>query len=163
MRQLPFVCGAALALALTHAPTAAHAQGYGAAGCGLGALLIGSKPGIVQVFAATTNALFFNQTFGITTGTLGCGAGAIGGVASAKTYVETNRQAFAKDVARGQGETIANLSQLGGCADTDAVGARLQASFKVVFPSARASDVEVSAAAIEVLRTDPALACAKLI
>ena len=39
---------------------------YGLAGCGLGSMLIGSKPGIVQIFASTTNGSFGTQTFGIT-------------------------------------------------------------------------------------------------
>src|SRR5512140_2830210 len=140
----------------------AKADGYGAAGCGLGAMLIGSKPGIVQIFAATTNGIFANQTFGITSGTLGCGAPAAS-VASAKSYVETNRQAFAKDVARGQGETIANLSQLAGCADSSAVAAKLQANFKTVFPSSTVSDTQVSASTVDLLKSDASLQCSKLI
>jgi len=141
----------------------ARADAYGPAGCGLGAMLIGSKPGIMQIFAATTNGIFGNQTFGITSGTLGCGAAASGAVASAKSYVETNRQAFAKDVARGQGETIANLSQLAGCADTTAVAAKLQASFKTVFPTAAVSDVQVSTTTVDLLKSDASLRCSKLI
>jgi hypothetical protein len=116
-----------------------------------------------DLFAATTNGIFGNQTFGISSGTLGCGAPAAVGVASAKAYVETNRQAFAKDVARGQGETIANLSQLGGCADTTAVATKLQVNFKTVFPSATATDAQVSASAVSLLKSDASLKCTKLI
>jgi hypothetical protein len=143
--------------------TTAHADGYGPAGCGLGAMLIGSKPGIIQIFAATTNGIFGNQTFGITSGTLGCGASAAPGVASAKSYVETNRQSFAKDVARGQGETIANLSQLAGCADATAVAAKLQANFKTVFPSSSVTDTQVSTSTVNLLKADATLQCSKLI
>ena len=141
----------------------ARADGYGPAGCGLGAMLIGSKPGIMQVLAATTNGIFGNQTFGITSGTLGCGAAPAVAVSSAKSYIETNRQSFAKDVARGQGETIANLSQIAGCADTTAVAAKLQANFKTVFPSSSASDVQVSTATVDLLKSDVSLRCTKLI
>jgi hypothetical protein len=154
---------AAVSMLFVAAEGAAHADGYGPAGCGLGAMLIGNKPGIIQIFAATTNGIFANQTFGITSGTLGCGASAAPTIASAKSYVETNRQSFAKDVARGQGETIANLSQLAGCADTSAVAAKLQANFKTVFPSANVSDTQVSASTVELLKSDAALACSKLI
>jgi len=126
-------------------------------------MLIGSKPGIVQIFAATTNGLFANQTFGISSGTLGCGASPAAGVASAKSYVETNRQSFAKDVARGQGETIANLSQLSGCADQAAVAAKLQANFKTVFPSSSVTDTQVSTTTVNLLKSDASLACSKLI
>ena len=141
----------------------ARADGYGPAGCGLGAMLIGSKPGFTQVFAATTNGIFGNQTFGITSGTLGCAAPPSPGVASAKNYVETNRQSFAKDVARGQGETIANLSQLAGCADSGAVAVKLQANFKTVFPSSTVSDTQVSTSAVNLLKSDASLQCSKLI
>jgi len=43
-------------------------------GCGLGSLLWDGKANttVSQAFQATTNATFGNQTFGITTGTLGC-------------------------------------------------------------------------------------------
>jgi hypothetical protein len=141
----------------------ARADGYGPAGCGLGAMLIGSKPGIVQIFAATTNGIFGNQTFGITSGTLGCGSTPAVAVSSAKSYVETNRQSFAKDVARGQGETIANLSQIAGCADATAVAAKLQANFKTVFPTSSVSDTQVSASTVDLLKSDASLQCSKLI
>jgi hypothetical protein len=126
-------------------------------------MLIGNKPGIVQIFAATTNGISANQTFAITSGTSGCGANPTPGLSSAKSYVETNRQSFAKDVARGQGETIANLSQLAGCADSSAVAVKLQANFKTVFPSANATDAQVSATTVNLLKSDTALACTKLI
>jgi hypothetical protein len=141
----------------------ARADGYGTAGCGLGGILLGDKPGIIQIFAATTNGILGNQTFGISSGTLGCAAAPSPGMASAKSYVETNRQSFAKDVARGQGETIANLSQLAGCADQSAVAAKLQANFKTVFPTANASDTQVSASTVNLLKSDVSLRCSKLI
>ena len=59
------------------APAAISAGGYGSAGCGLGAIVFGSKPGMIQVLAATTNATFYSQTFGITTGTSECGGGVV--------------------------------------------------------------------------------------
>jgi hypothetical protein len=154
---------AAASMLFVAANGTAHADGYGPAGCGLGAMLIGSKPGIVQIFAATTNGIFGNQTFGITSGTLGCGSTPAVAVSSAKSYVETNRQSFAKDVARGQGETIANLSQIAGCADTAAVAAKLQANFKTVFPTAGVTDVQVSTSTVNLLKADASLQCSKLI
>lgn len=141
----------------------AQAQAYGPAGCGLGAMLIGNKPGFVQVFAATTNGIFGNQTFGISSGTLGCGAQPTVTVSSTKQYIQSNRQAFAKDVARGQGETVANLASLAGCSNSAEVGVKLQASYKTIFPAANVSDVQVSENAVAVLRADASLACSKLI
>ena len=44
-------------------------------GCGLGSMLWAGQSGVVpKILAATTNGTSGNQTFGITTGTLGCQA-----------------------------------------------------------------------------------------
>ncbi|MEO8705578.1 MAG: DUF3015 family protein [Kofleriaceae bacterium] len=134
---------------------------YGAAGCGLGSIVFGSKPGFMQVFAATTNGFLGSQTFGITSGTSNCAGG--GGGMAAKSFIETNREAFAKDVSRGQGETISNLASLSGCQDSKAVAANLQRNFKSIFPTANATNTEVSAAAINSLKADKQLACSSLI
>lgn len=137
-------------------------RGYGPAGCGLGSLIFEPNSGFTQIFAATTNGTFGSQTFGISSGTSNC-ADTAGGSASAKSFVETNRSALAKDIARGQGETIESLSRLGGCADARAVGASLQRNFDKVFPSAAMSDSEVGNSVVDALRSDAALACRSLI
>ena len=140
----------------------ASAGGYGAAGCGLGSIVFGNKGGIMQVLAATTNGLFGSQTFGITSGTSNC-ANTGGGAPSAQAFIETNREAFAKDVSRGSGETIDNLATLTGCTDSKAVARNLQKNFKQIFPSAKASNTEVSSAALDSLKGDKQLACSQLI
>src|SRR5438045_3839779 len=127
MRKL--IVAMALAAMFIGAGTQAKAAGYGAAGCGLGSIVLGNKGGFMQVFAATTNGTFGSQTFGITSGTSNC-ADTGGGSASAKAFIETNRPALAKDISRGSGETIQNLSTLGGCSNPAAVGATLQKNFK---------------------------------
>ncbi len=134
---------------------------YGTAGCGLGSIIIGDDPGIVQIFAATTNATSGNQTFGITSGTSNCDDTA-GGQTSAKAFVETNRVALSRDMARGRGETIASLSQLAGCADAQAVGRSLQKNFKRVFPKAGVTSSQVGSSVISILRTDKTLACSSV-
>jgi hypothetical protein len=137
-------------------------RGYGPAGCGLGSLIFEPNSGFTQIFAATTNSSFGTQTFGISSGTSNCSDTA-GGSASAQAFVETNRTALAKDIARGRGETIESLSRLGGCADAQAVGSSLQKNFDKVFPSASMSDSEVGSSVVEALRSDVTLACASLI
>ncbi|HEU4405079.1 MAG TPA: DUF3015 family protein [Polyangiaceae bacterium] len=134
---------------------------YGTAGCGLGSILFGAKPGIVQIFAATTNATSATQTFGITSGTSNC-VDAEGGANSAKAFVETNREALAKDIARGSGETISSLSSLAGCGNDKAVGAKLQKSYKKIFPNARVSSGAVGDSVITTLKSDATLACRNL-
>lgn len=137
----------------------AFAEAYGAAGCGLGSLAFGKQAGMIQVLAATTNGLFGTQTFGITTGTSNCQTAP--GVAGAKVFIEGNREALAKDISRGEGETVKNLSALAGCVDAKAVGAALQKNFQVIFPAATTPSENVVDAIIATLKT-PALACGKL-
>lgn len=134
---------------------------YGPAGCGLGSVILGNNPGFVQVFAATTNDTFGTQTFGITSGTSNC-INPTPGMASARSFSETNRAAMSKDIARGRGETIATLTTLGGCKDPAAVGASLQKNFRRVVPSAEVSDRAFGSNVVEVLASDASLTCKKL-
>ncbi|HEY1811905.1 MAG TPA: DUF3015 family protein [Kofleriaceae bacterium] len=156
------ITAATLATMVLGAGSLAEAGPYGTAGCGLGSIVFGNSPGIVQIFAATTNGTFATQTFGITSGTSNCVDGG-GGGPTAAAFIQTNRQALSKEISRGNGETIANLSTLSGCTDPNAVGASLQKNFKVIFPDATVSDTQVSSSMISVLRTDKTLGCAKLI
>jgi Protein of unknown function (DUF3015) len=142
-------------------PTAHAEDGYGTAGCGLGSILFGTKPGIVQIFAATTNGLSANQTFAITTGTSNCEDTAAS-AENTKAFVQANREAVAKDIARGSGETIASLSTLAGCSDATAVGATLQKNFKTIFPSEQVSDVTVSESVVNTLQAHAELSCRSL-
>lgn len=141
-------------------PAASH-KTYGPAGCGLGSMIFEADSGFTQIFAATTNGTSGNQTFGISSGTSNCD-GTSGGSASTKAFVQTNRVALSKDIARGRGETLASLSQLAGCGSPDAVGRTLQKNFKQIFPSAQASDAQVSDAVISVLQSSQALGCGNL-
>ena len=138
----------------------ALAAPYGAAGCGLGSVLFGSQPGFVQVVAATTNGCFGTQTFGITTGTLNCGAPAT--AAGAKVFIDANREAVAKDIARGSGETIATLTSLAGCKDARLVGATLQKNFSAIIPNEKVSNDVVSDNVLATLRADKQLACSSI-
>jgi hypothetical protein len=149
------------AAAVVSASGSAQAKSYGPAGCGLGSLIFEPNSGFTQVFAATTNGTFGSTTFGITSGTSNC-ADTGGGSASAKAFVETNRVALAKDIARGSGETIEGLSKLAGCREATAVGSSLQRRFDQIFTDASASDSEVSESVIDALRTDTSLSCSAL-
>ena len=139
----------------------AEADPYGTAGCGLGSVIFGGASGFVQVFAATTNVTFFTQTFGISSGTSNC-VNVAPSAASAKAFIETNREAMAKDISRGSGETIASLSTVAGCSDAQAVGAILQRQFKSIFPSEKVPDAAVSSAVIQTLRSHKQLRCKHL-
>jgi hypothetical protein len=131
------------------------------AGCGLGSVVLGPSPGLVQVLAATTNGTFGTQTFGITSGTSNC-VDAVAVVVATASFVEANREVLAKDIARGSGETIESLSSIAGCANAKAVGQTLQGQFDAIFPSNQVTDVEVSGKVVSILRSDSSLACNKL-
>jgi hypothetical protein len=152
-----------IAVAFLAVATTASAQGlkgtgsYGTAGCGLGSLVFGNQAGGVQILAATTNGTFASQTFGITTGTSNCGAGLI--AQGTKNFVEANRETLAKDMSRGQGETIGALTVMAGCSDSRQVGAALQSNFDKIFPSAQATSDDVAKALLETLKADKALGC----
>ena len=137
------------------------ARAYGTAGCGLGSMIFGSKPGIIQIFAATTNGTFGTQTFGITSGTSNCVDSEEPMVGTA-SFIQTNREILAKDISRGSGETIVTLSTLAGCRDSRTVGRTLQSRFQVIFPRPHVSDQEVSNRVIGILRSERSLGCGKL-
>jgi hypothetical protein len=142
-------------------PAASGEVKYGNAGCGLGSIFFGPGTGFTQLLAATTNGSSGTQSFGITSGTSNCDASAPS-VKSAKVFVQTNRVALAKDIARGKGETINGLAELAACRDSSAVGTKLQKQFKTIFPNAQASDEQVSDSVVDALKNDPSLACANL-
>ena len=155
----------ALALAALLVSSPAFAQGikgsgtYGTAGCGLGSLAFGNQAGAIQILASTTNSLFGNQTFGITTGTSNCGPGLV--AQGTKNFVEANREVLAKDISRGEGEAIGALTLINQCQDSHAVGAALQKSFATIFPSENATSDEVTEAILRTLHADESLGCAK--
>ena len=131
MKSLFLKLSALLTLSIIFS-TYALAGGYGTAGCGLGSLVFGDKEGMVQILAATTNVTFGSQTFGITSGTSNCD-GTKGGESSSRVFIETNREAIAKDIAKGQGETLSSLTSLAGCTHAVILLLTLQQSFYTIF------------------------------
>ena len=134
---------------------------YGSAGCGLGSLLFEPSESFMQVFAATTNGLFGTQTFGITSGTSNCGNSS-DSAQNVESFIVANRTALAVEAARGRGETISTLSAMAACSDDAALGRTLQGNFKTIFPSATATDQEVSHNVVTLMRKDSALGCSSL-
>ena len=167
MKMTSFFALAALstfALSASAADPAAKLGGvtkFGTAGCGLGSIILGDKKGIMQIFAATTNSTFASQTFGITSGTSNCDDGGTN-LQTAKGFVEANREALAKDIARGNGESLAALATIGGCSNTRTVGAALQKNYSSIFTSADTSNAAVSDRVVSSMKSDASLSCARL-
>ena len=90
-------------------------------GCGVGTMIFDGKSGpVFQVLAVTTNGTFGNQTFGITSGTLGCDQdGVIKHEAAVTSFVASNMEKLAGDMAAGEGETLASLAELMEVAEAD--------------------------------------------
>lgn len=89
-------------------------QGYGMAGCGLGSILFGEHPGGVQILASTTNEIYYNNSFAVTSGTSNCDPDEAQELA-VQIFIESNRTPMENDVARGGGETLSAFFDVAGC------------------------------------------------
>ncbi len=118
-KQLIVFTLAALSLsAISAEEKPAWAPGYGMAGCGFGSLLLGDKPGIIQIFAATTNGIYGNQTFAITSGTSNCTGGSSSADAKIRQqeiFVQVNYKSLQQEMAAGRGEKLGAFAGLLGC------------------------------------------------
>lgn len=123
---------------------------YGMAGCGLGSVLMGKHGN--QIFAATTNGTSYNQTFGISLGTLNCvDAANTKLTARLDQFVLSNKVALANDIARGEGETLAGLSAILSCSDSIQLNKTLQGQFAEIFPSYDVTPNEITDSIITVI------------
>ena len=142
--------------------TAMAAGGHGPAGCGLGTAVVfqNADEWHEHVLAATTNGTSGNQTFGMTSGTLGCGDanGPLkNGIA---LFLDNNLDQLASDTAIGDGETLAALSELVGIdADDRAVfTAELKANFDAIFVSNNTTSGEAYDALVKIMSQNTRLA-----
>ncbi|MCM2265814.1 MAG: DUF3015 domain-containing protein [Desulfuromonadales bacterium] len=126
-------------LLLAVAAPALAGQGASNTGCGLGTVLWGNESDgsvISQSLQATTNGTFGNQTFGITSGTLGCDQPAnLVKNDRLLAFTADNLDLLARDIASGQGETLATVAELLDVpsADQPAFNTALQANFDKIF------------------------------
>ena len=95
-----------LAIALLATTSSAFADND--VGCGLGTMVWAGQSGVApKILAATTNGTSGNQTFGITSGTLGCQAdGVITSKARLSMFMGTNSERLARDMSAGHGESL---------------------------------------------------------
>jgi hypothetical protein len=101
---------------------------------------------IPQVLAATTNGLFGNQTFGITTGTSGCDpngrvTGGTGRMLFA--FLENNMEQFAFDASVGQGETLVSIAGILNVDEAE-LSAKIHDNFGMLFASNNVDAVELT-------------------
>ena len=106
------------------------------AGCGLGSMIFKKNDQVSQILAATTNGTSGNQTFGISTGTLGCNKdGAMAQNEELNIFTSKNMEKLAADMSKGQGETLNTFAELKGIsADQKAqFFASVQKNFSKIF------------------------------
>lgn len=137
----------AVATLLSTLPFAQAAMADDDIGCGLGTMIFDGKSGkVVKVLGATTNGTSGNQTFGITFGTLGCdGTGTIDSRQKLAMFIDGNMDNLARDMAKGQGETLATLSEVWGIPNEDKADFNTMAkqNFAVVYRSENVTSNEV--------------------
>lgn len=120
-------------------------------GVGLGTMLfeaMGYTDTVLgQTLAATTNSSFFNQLFFITTGTGGAKPVDFVQNKPLRQYVADNLDSLARDMAAGQGESLATVAELAGIpADQRAAFySACQSRFSEVFTSENVTSDDVVA------------------
>jgi len=138
-------------------PFAAHAN---SAGCGLGSTLFDGQSGVApNVLAVTTNGISGNQTFGITTGTLGCNQNDTVS-AAADSFIKSNMERVARDMSTGNGETMDTLAALMGieAADKETFFQVSQHNFTTIYSRDDVTSTEVLSALKAVMLSDKSLA-----
>ena len=146
-----------LSLAVAAFPVAALAQDN-VGGCGVGSLIFKGQKGVApQVLALTTNGTAGNQTFGITTGTLGCSQdGMVNSNMKTAMFIDKNNDQLARDMSVGSGETLASLSHLMGIESKDQAAFNRLTKDNVarIFTSESVATEQVVASLRQVLASD---------
>lgn len=116
-------------------------------GQGLGTLIFQGQNGLIQqVLAATTNGFCGNQTFAITSGTLGARqADSLVMNEAVNRFVAENMDNLARDIAVGKGETLATLTTLVGVPEDQrgTFSADLRANFDRIYGSPDVTSTDV--------------------
>ena len=152
----------ALLATLLVAPLSALAAGANNIGsCGWGSKVFEGQSGVApQVLGATTNGTFGNQTFGITFGTSGCTQdGAVTSSWKTAAFIDGNKSKLARDMSRGNGETLDALAKVMGVADADKAHfySTAKQNFDRIFPSDQADTQAVVDGLKQVVAADARL------
>ena len=151
-----------IAAVLTLSPIGVVMAAPNNVGCGVGSIIFKGQSGVApQVLAVTTNGTLGNQTFGISSGTLGCAQdGVVDTPAMVSMFINTNLDKLAHDMAVGKGETLESLASLIGMDDADkaAFYATTKAHFAEIVPSASTNTQDVIDALHHVLAANSELA-----
>lgn len=138
-------------------------------GCGLGKIAWQNYPHAktkgAQLLIATTNGSFGTQTFGISTGTMGCtDDGRWWAEQKATMFAELNADALAQEMAQGRGEHLASMATLLGVPQQqhEAFFAMAQGRYAALASSGDLSPAFIVKTLNEGIAADPALSHAAL-
>lgn len=149
-------------LLLTGLAWAGAAAAKDSTGCGLGSMIFDGKTGVFpQILAVTTNGSSGNQTFGISSGTLGCDQnGTINSSVKLSMFTGSNMESLAQDMSRGHGESLATMADIMGIQPQDRAEfyALTQKNFARIFPSDKTTAEHVITTVKAEMAQDPALA-----
>lgn len=129
------------------------------AGCGLGSTLFKGQSGVgPNILAATTNGISGNQTFGMSTGTLGCN-GNDTVTAAVDGFIDSNMERVARDMSTGEGESLETLATLMGIQGQDKATffQVSQSNFSSIYSRDDVTSGEVLSALKSVMMSDAAL------
>lgn len=146
---------------VAYADNHAKASNGDSTGCGLGTTIWAGKTGLgPQILAVTTNGTSGNQTFGITTGTLGCNQSDVIASAEVRQFASANIDNLATDIARGEGETLASLASAMevDTHDRSLMFATLKSNFARIFPDDSVTSNDVLVSIHQVMAEDETLA-----
>lgn len=132
-----------------------QAMAIDSTGCGFGSIAWRGQSGPApQILAATTNASFGNQTFGISSGTMGCDPnGRITGGTQRIVfeYLQNNMEQYAFDAAKGEGETLETIAGMLNM-DKDTFAEKSQQNFAALFPNGDVDAIYVTNQIFEILK-----------
>lgn len=112
-------------------------------GCGLGSYLIDKQGILWNIFQYTLNNSSGTQTFGISSGTLGCKSGKVAMDSRTQEFVSSNMDALSQEIAQGKGEHLDTLAELLNIADKEAFGLALQANYNKLYTNHDAQSADV--------------------
>ncbi|MCP9468500.1 MAG: DUF3015 domain-containing protein [Nitrospira sp.] len=169
MRKLSMVAVIGLAMVAQGGIALAAGTPDTGPGCGLGKLAWQNYPHAktkgAQILMATTNGSFGTQTFGISTGTMGCtDDGRWWAEQKATMFAELNTDALAQEMAQGRGEHLASMAALLGVPQQqhEAFFAMAQGRYAAMVSSGDLSPASMVKTLNEGIAADPSLAQALL-
>jgi hypothetical protein len=132
------------------------------AGCGLAYVLFSKDQNTreIQILASTTNNSFGSQSFGITTGTMGCTEdGAVRADSRAAAYAEVNFRDLSREMAAGRGEYVTTFAALLGAKEESrpALVKFFHDQYAALIPSADTTSAEMLSRLNQELSSHPEL------